>query len=220
MEKKLFKKIVPGIVLMLIFVIFTILVKTVDVQPIGPFGSSVGFAGLNSFFAEKFPFNESWYNFTQLLGYCAIGVCVLFGCVGFVQLVTRKSLLKVDGRIVSLGVYYIDVIMFYVLFNLFPINYRPVLEDGVLEASYPSSHTVLLVCVMLTAILQIGWLVKSRNLKIALDIVCLAAALVMLVGRVISGVHWFTDILGGIILSASLVSMYYGVFSFIEEKQK
>ena len=218
MEKKLFKKIVPGIVLMLIFVIFTILVKTVDVQPIGPFGSSVGFASLNSFFAEKFPFNESWYNFTQLLGYCAIGVCVLFGCVGFVQLVTRKSLLKVDGRIVSLGVYYIDVIMFYVLFNLFPINYRPVLEDGVLEASYPSSHTVLLVCVMLTAILQIGWLIKSRNLKIALDIVCLAAALVMLVGRVISGVHWFTDILGGIILSASLVSMYCGVFSVISKR--
>ena len=220
MGKKLFKKMIPGIVLMLIFVIFTVLVKTVDVQPIGPLGSSVGFAAVNAFFAERFPFNESWYNFTQLLGYCAIGVCVLFGCVGFVQLVKRKSLLKVDGRIVSLGIYYIDVIMFYVLFNIFPINYRPVLEDGVLEASYPSSHTVLLVCVMLTAILQIGWLIKSRNLKIVLDIVCLAAALVMLVGRVISGVHWFTDILGGIILSASLVAMYCGVFSFIEESQK
>ena len=39
----------------------------------------------------------------------------------------------------------------------------------------------------------------------------------MVIGRLISGVHWLTDIIGGVLLSAGIVMMYYTVTSLKEK---
>lgn len=205
-------------VFFLLFAVFTVLVKKVDVQPIGPEGSSVGFASINAKFFEIFGYNEFWYKFSERLGYAALAVCACFGIIGVIQLIKGKSLKAVDKKIIALGVFYVVVIAFYVIFNKVVINYRPILEaDGSLEASYPSSHTVLAVCVFVTMFSQKVFNRKGTTSEKAENVIAATILVAMMVlSRLFSGVHWFTDIVGGILLSTALVHLYKAVASKID----
>ncbi len=199
---------VTGFILLAAFLLFTLLVKTVDVKPIGPQGSRVGFAALNQAMRDLIGKSGAWYTVTEFMGYAALGVVALLGLMGLIQLVQRKSLRKVDAAILVTGAYFVLVLAVYVLFDKVVINCRPMLEkDGSLEASYPSSHTVLALCVMGAAALLAGRWLKGRALGLV-RLGCVLFMAVMVIGRLLSGVHWFTDILGGILLSASLISLY------------
>ena len=148
------------------------------------------------------------YTLTDWFGLVPIFVCLIFAGVGFVQLVQRKSLLKVDLDIILLGVYYVLVIFGYLLFEMVPINYRPVLIEGFLEASYPSSTTLLVLSVMPTLYFQ----AQRRLIKKALrQIICIFSVLFsvfMVIGRLVSGVHWLTDIVGAVLLSSGIFLIY------------
>ncbi len=208
-------------VFFVLFLLFTVAVKLVDVQPAGPMGSLVGFGKINAAFAAAFPYSALWYDLTDFCGYIAILVCVFFGAVGAYQLfITRKSLLKVDRDVLYLGVFYIIVIALYVVFNHFAINYRPVIldaEEG-LEASYPSSHTMLIICVMATAAIE-AWH-RLRNKKALCGILtalCVFLLAFTVIGRLISGAHWLTDIIGSCLISASLVCLFAGALGTIKD---
>lgn len=205
--------------LFLAFVIYTILIMKVDVQAIGPENSEVGFATFNSNMAEVFGINMIWYNITDILGKLVLMVPVAFGILGLVQLIKSKSLKGVDGDIIALGVFYILVIGAYAFFEVVVINYRPVILDEGLEASYPSSHTMLAVCVMVTAIIQFGKRISNKFLLAVADSIATIILLVVVVGRFVSGVHWFTDICGGLLLSSALVVLYASVFRLISDKE-
>ena len=88
------------------------------------------------------------------------------------------------------------------------INYRPTLIDGYLEASYPSSTTMLVMCVMPTAMMQIRARIKNDVFRRCVMVIIAAFIVFMVIGRLMSGVHWITDIIGGAILSAGLVMIY------------
>lgn len=154
MKKNKTQNLLAGILLLVGFSVWTFLIQMVDVQPIGPNGSSVGFAALNGWFHQLTGVHWMLYTLTDWLGLVPIFVCLIFAGMGFVQLVQRKSLLKVDLDIILLGVYYVFVIFGYLLFEMMPINYRPVLIEGFLEASYPSSTTLLVLSVMPTLYFQ------------------------------------------------------------------
>lgn len=210
MEKK--KNIINYVItaaLFLIFVVFTILVKTVDVQPVGPNDSQVGFASMNSAFFNLAGSNDKWYNLSEVLGYVAIAVAVCFAVVGFVQALKRKSVKLVDYEILLLGGFYVVVVAFYLIFELVDINFRPVLIDGELEASYPSSHTMLTLCILSTARIPLNKLIKHKSLNIVLEITAIFIMILTIVARMLSGVHWLSDIIGGILLSAALIMLYY-----------
>ena len=198
---------VAGFILLAVFILFTVLVKIVDVKAVGPQGSSVGFASLNGALAKVFAYREFWYKLTQAMGWLALAAAAGLGCVGLYQLVKRKSLAGVDAEILITGVYFVIVMAVYVLFEKAVVNYRPVLEDGKLEASYPSSHTVLALCVMASLMLLAGRYLEAKQARIA-GAVCAAFMVIMTAGRLLSGVHWFTDIVGGVLISASLISLY------------
>ena len=184
-----------------------------DVQPIGVAASNVGFASINKDVNEFFGAHKTIYTLTEALGYLTWLVVAFFGLLGLSQLVHRKSLLKVDRDIILLGIGYAVMLVFYVLFDKLPLNYRPAYpwDEGVLEASYPSSHTLMLVFVMATAVMQIARRVRSTGLRFALTAACVAIAAVVTVGRLACGVHWFTDIVGGVLLAAALAALYYGL---------
>ena len=94
-----------------------------------------------------------------------------------------------------------------------------VLTDGALEASYPSSHTMLVICIMGTAIMQFRRLLpEKKGLRIFLDGAAVLLIVVTVVGRLLSGVHWFTDILAGVLLSSALVMLYFSALTWLEEK--
>lgn len=150
-EKKL---LLTGFILILAFTLWTVLIQNVDVHPIGQNNTDVGFSTLNSWFHNLTGVNMTIYYITDWLGLIPVFCCMIFGVIGFIQLVRRKSLLKVDIDILLLGIYYIIVILGYLIFEMIPINYRPVPIDGIMEASYPSSTTLLTLSVMPTVSFQ------------------------------------------------------------------
>ena len=154
-----------GLGMMAAFIVWTMLIQTVDVQPVGQNGTNIGFTGVNQWFHKLTGVHMTLYTVTDWLGLVPIAVCVGFGVLGLVQLIGRKSLFKVDSDILLLGVYYILVIAGYLIFEMIPINYRPILIEGRMEASYPSSTTLLVVSVMPTLALQVYRRVKNNALK-------------------------------------------------------
>ena len=133
------------------------------------------------------------------------------------QRLQSGGLLVVDSILV-LGGFYVAVMAVFVFFELFVINYRPVLIDGNLEASYPSSTTMLVMCVMPTALMQLRSRIKNRARNTAVSTAIAAFTAFMVIGRLISGVHWLTDIIGGALLSAGLVMLYAAVCDRVSEK--
>lgn len=197
-----------GILLLTAFAVWTFLIQTVDVQQIGPRQSVVGFATINGWFHRLTNVHWMLYTLTDWLGLVPIVVCLLFACVGFAQLVQRRSLLKVDLDILLLGVYYVLVIFAYLLFETIPLNYRPVLIEGILEASYPSSTTLLVLSVMPTLHFQAERRLKNSALRRWIRVLTVLFSVFMVVGRLLSGVHWLTDIVGAIFLSGGLFLLY------------
>ena len=197
-----------GILLLAAFAVWTFLIQTVDVQQIGPRQSAVGFATVNGWFHRLTNVHWMLYTLTDWLGLVPIVVCLLFACVGLAQLVQRRNLLKVDLDILLLGVYYVLVIFAYLLFEMVPLNYRPVLIEGILEASYPSSTTLLVLSVMPTLHFQAERRLKNSALRHCIKVLTVLFSVFMVVGRLLSGVHWLTDIVGAILLSGGLFLLY------------
>ena len=202
------KYLISAIGFLAAFALWTLLIKIVDVQAIGPRDSSVGFAALNSFVHEFFGVNMTLYTITDWLGLVPFAFVFGFAILGLCQWIKRKSLAKVDKSIFVLGGFYVVVMMAFLSFEFFVINYRPVLIEGVLEASYPSSTTMLVTCVMPTAVMQFNERIKNSALRRTASVLLVTFMVFMVVGRLISGVHWFSDIFGGLLLSAGLVLAY------------
>ena len=194
-----------------VFVLWTVLIRFVDVEAIGPRESSVGFATLNGYVHHLTGVNMSLYVITDWLGLVPIGVAFGFAALGLVQWIKRKSILKVDRSILTLGGFYIVVMAVYILFEIVVINYRPTLIDGYLEASYPSSTTMLVMCVMPTAMMQLRTRIKNDLFRRCVMLVIAMFIAFMVIGRLVSGVHWITDIIGGALFSTAIVLMYYAI---------
>ncbi len=213
------RKLLAGMTLLATFAVWTILIQTVDVQSIGPNGTDVGFATFNSWFHQLTGVHMAIYVITDWLGLVPIFVCMIFGGVGLVQLIKRRSLFKVDYDIIFLGIYYIVVIFGYLIFEMIPINYRPILIEGFLEASYPSSTTLLVLSVMPTLVFQSNRRLKNSSVKKVIAVVTAIFSAFMVMGRWISGVHWFTDIVGSVMLSAGLFYIYQAVVLLYNKKE-
>jgi undecaprenyl-diphosphatase len=197
-----------GIVFIVFFIVWTILIQTIDVRPVGVNDTNVGFATLNTWFHNLTKVNMTLYNITDWAGLVPVFICMVFGFIGLIQLIKRKSLLKVDFDIIALGIYYIIVISGYIIFEMIPINYRPILINGFLECSYPSSTTLLVLSVMPTLNFQSEIKLKNSKMKLIIRVITIVFSLFMVIGRLVSGVHWFTDIIGSCFLSAGLFYIY------------
>ncbi|WP_408072462.1 phosphatase PAP2 family protein [Butyrivibrio sp. JL13D10] len=220
MKRKGFKSLLFGALYLIVFVVWTLLIQIVDVQPVGQNGTDIGFATINCYFHKLTGVHMVIYTITDWLGLVPIFICLIFAGIGLTQLIQRKSLFRVDYDIIVLGIYYIIVIFGYLIFEMIPINYRPVLIDGFMEASYPSSTTLLVLSVMPTL-----WFQAKRRMKneVVLKYVCVLSALFsifMFVGRTVAGVHWLTDIMGSILLSTGLFLLYRAVVLIIDDKAK
>lgn len=208
LNRKCKRKLFSGVALLICFALWTVAVCFCDVQSIGPRNSLVGLSTINKFAHEIIGENMLLYVITDWLGILPLCFILGFAILGLVQWIKRKKLLKVDYSILSLGAFYVVVLAVYILFEFVVINYRPVLIEGYLEASYPSSTTMLVLCVMPTAIMQFNARIKNKKVKIVINSIISAFIVFMVVGRLISGGHWFSDIIGGILLSVGLVQLY------------
>lgn len=218
--KKFRNDLFVAISLLAVFVLWTWLVSIVDVQAIGPRDSSVGFATVNGWFRGLTGVHMTLYHITDWLGLVPVAVGFGFAILGLVQWIRRKNMFKVDTDILVLGAYYIVVLAVYLLFEEVVINRRPVLIQGYLEASYPSSTTMLVMCVMPTAAMQLRKRIKSRGVRIGIEIAIDLFVVFMVIGRLMSGVHWLSDIIGGVLVSAGLVMLYRCACCLVNQKKE
>lgn len=208
------------IMCLVISIVYTILVKVVDIASIGPYGSKVGFSSINESFRDLVGYNKTWYTITKYLGVIPFLLVGFFGLIGAKQLYERRSLLQVDKRILLLGCFYVLLGVIYIFFEKVIINYRPFLQEGVLEASYPSSHTMLAICICLTSIYVAKFYIKNKSFLKAFDCSAIILMLLLVVGRTLSGVHWISDIIGGIIISITLVLVYLTLVKLVDHTKK
>jgi len=194
-----------------LFAGWTMAVSNLDVQTIGPVGTSVGFAELNSFVHSLTGIHMKLYALTDWLGFIPLFIVMGFALLGLTQWIQRKSILKVDRSILILGGFYLVTLGVFLFFENCVINFRPVLIEGMLEASYPSSTTMLVICVMSTAVIQMEERIHNCELKSRATVLIYGFTVFMVAGRLLSGVHWFTDIVGGILVSTVLVLLYAGI---------
>lgn len=213
------KELLTGIILLSAFALWTFMILNVDVQNVGQKGTAVGFAAFNTWFHNITGVHLWLYNVTDWLGLVPVFICMCFGVLGLVQLIKRRSLFKVDIDIILLGVYYILVIFGYLIFEMIPINYRPILINGVMEASYPSSTTLLVLSVMPTLILQIKRRCENKALRNTVYIFAVLFSAFMVIGRLVAGVHWATDIIGSVLLSFGLFELYHSA-EILTDKRK
>ena len=211
MKKETRRNLGISVCLLAAFAVWTWLVTVIDVQPIGPRGSVVGFGTVNGWFHDLTGVHMWLYTVTDWLGLVPVGIGFGFAICGLAQWIKRKNILKVDYSILILGGFYLAVLAVYLLFEYVVINRRPVLIDGFLEASYPSSTTMLVLCVMPTAAMQLRSRIQSKALRRFVFGGIVVFVAFMVIGRLISGVHWLTDIIGGILISVGLVILYRAV---------
>ena len=209
-----------GSVLIAAFALWTFLIQWVDVQAVGQNGTKIGFADFNVQFHQLTGVNMTIYTITDWLGLVPVFVCLCFGMLGLVQLIRRRRLLRVDVDILLLGVYYVIVIACYLIFEMIPINYRPVLIEGRLEASYPSSTTLLVLSVMPTLMFQAYRRTVNPMIRKSAAVFVIAFSTLMVIGRLISGVHWVTDIIGSVLLSTGLYMLYWSAVLYTDKAKK
>ena len=202
------KKLLLAVCLLVAFALWTTALSRIDVQAIGPQDSAVGFAAVNQFVHALTGVHLLLYTLTDWLSLIPVGFMAGFALLGLVQWIRRKSLWKVDRSILALGGFYLVVAAVFLFFEQVVINYRPVLIAGVLEASYPSSTTMLVLCVMPTAAMQLRSQIRNANLRRWTTAAIVVFTVFMVFARLISGVHWVTDIVGGTLVSAGLVLLY------------
>jgi undecaprenyl-diphosphatase len=208
MKRKATTQLIFGLSLFVLFALYTLSLTFVDLRPIGPQGSYVAYAGINQMIHRLFGVNMMLYHITDWAGVAAILIAFGFAVLGLAQWIKRKSIWKVDSSILLLGVFYILVFGAYAFFEYNVINRRPVLINGFLEASYPSSTTMLAMCILPTAMIQFHRLIRNGFVRKTVNILCGLFTAFMVIGRLVSGVHWFTDILGGAMFSVSVILLY------------
>ena len=214
------KRMRAGTGLVLMFVVWTVLIQCVDVQAVGPKGTKVGFASWNVWVHSRTGVNMTLYTITDWLGLVPILICGCFGILGLSQWIRRKHFFRVDPDILLLGVYYLLVIAGYLIFEMVPVNYRPILIDGYLEASYPSSTTLLVLSVMPTLKFQMDRRCENRTVRRIVSWFSVLFSAFMVIGRLVSGVHWATDIIGSVLLSAGLFLLYAAAAACADQKKK
>ena len=212
-------KMISAVICAALFAVLIVLVKTVDVQQIGPEGSSIGFAGINKAMNDATGLNMTLYKITEVLGLLALAVAGCFALLGLVQLIKRKSFAKVDPEIYALAGLYVVVLALYVIFEKVIINYRPVImpDEEHVEASFPSSHTMLGIVIMGSTFIIIDKYIKNESICKSVRIVSILILIAIVFGRLFSGVHWLTDILGGVLISSALLFIFSAVIGALNK---
>lgn len=189
------------------FILWTIAVLTLDRAPVGPLDSSVGFSRINSAVHTALGVSEGWYDLSEILGFALLAIAAGFALYGGIQLIRRRSFRQVDPHLYLLAGLYVALGLVYVGFEMVVINFRPILIDGVLEAAYPSSHTMLALCIAASAAIRLRSVLPKTPGRIAAAGLALVGILTV-IARLLSGMHWLSDIVGAVLISAALVLFY------------
>ena len=202
------RSVIISIVLITLCILYTIVVKEVNVSAIGPNESKVGLSCINDFFKDIIGVNKGFYTITNFMDIVLVLIPAIYGVIGLGQLIKRKNLMKGDRELYVLAIFYSIVVLTYVCFEHITINYRPVLINGELDLSYPSSHTLAAICICGSSIIINFKLFKDKGIFKCITLLSTISMFILILGRLLSGYHWFTDIIGGILIASTLLYIF------------
>ena len=148
-----------------------------------------------------------WDKATDIVLLTAIAVLGVFASLGLYQWIVRKSLKKVDRSLLAMPLPLILMAAVYFIFDkIWVLNTRP---NGSGEASFPSTHVMVVATIFLMTMLALPKYIKSKVLCGVLDLIMLALIALTAVGRVASNMHWISDVAGGLAFAIIFAGIYY-----------
>ncbi|MBQ9267985.1 MAG: recombinase family protein [Oscillospiraceae bacterium] len=87
------------------------------------------------------------------------------------------------------------------------------------SGKYPSSTTLLVLSVMPTLKYQIDRRIANPATRTAITVFVIVFSAFMVIGRLIAGVHWITDIIGSVFLSSGLFMIYRFMAEYTDQKK-
>lgn len=213
MKKQGYIYLIVACVLLALFVALTVCLVFVDVRAAGESGAEVGFATINEKVWQTIGQSEAALTVSEICGLCMIAAVGAFGVVGLVQVIRRKGILRADRELYVMAGGLVLLAVAYVFFEIFVINCRPVLDEGELAASFPSSHTMLAVAVAGMGASYLHSRPKKGVLLGVLVGLLTGIAICTVACRLLGGVHWPTDIVGGVLLGMAILYVCRAVCS-------
>lgn len=203
--------------LFVLFAVFTIIAKFVDTSLVLTTNTKIGLSSINKPIFNSIKISDAWGTVSTVLFLVAALVALALIVIGVREFIKTKQLSKVNHKILFLIGLYMLTVFFYFLFEILIVNYRPLLDEGLAKASYPSSHTLLVCVVCLSACFVVPDYIKNKPLKITIISLLILISLLTPVTRMLAGMHWFSDIIGSLLLSAALVMCYYSTTCLVKK---
>ena len=188
------------------FVVFTLTLKLVDMQ--SDSSQFIGWASINIWWRDLIGVHFSWHIISHFIA--LISLLVLTGILIW-QVITVFHRRKLSALTRNWWVFDITLLalgLSYLLFQIVAINYRPIQVDGAIEISYPSSHSLLITTTWLLIIFRLRREIQSQTWRRILIIVGWTLMLTGVIARLLCGYHWFTDIVGGVLLGTVFAAWY------------
>ena len=155
-----------------------------------------------------------WDKISDIILYSSFAVLGVFVILGLYQWISRKSLKKVDRKILAMIPPLILMAITYVVFDKFIVlATRP---NGSGEPSFPSTHAMVVATIYFMVIVALPKYLKNKTLCTFLDLVMSALITLVAYGRIASNMHSTTDVIAGVAFGAVFAVIYY----FISKKRK
>lgn len=205
---------------LLLFLLFLIMLYTVDVKNIGAGVTKVGLCFINnhSFMASN---ASMWDKISDVCMYLGIGVIGALFILGVVQLIQRKNILKVDKEILVFGCLVVLMIIIWLFFDkVLIVNNRPILVDGKVECSFPSTHIMITSFALLSGSYYLFKKINKKHLTIIMYVASAIIVTICFLGRVLSGMHFLTDAVCGLLMGLFLFFSLLAILQFIIKDHK
>ncbi len=216
MKKTFNKYLIIGIILFILFFLLCIFILTTDKSSVN--GVEVGLSSINKKFLVS-AYDESWDIVSDVSLYVSLMSIIGLAFYGIIQWISNKSPFKVEKDILICGIFIVLCFIFWIFFDKMSINTRPITVEGKIEASFPSTH----VFITTFSLFSLCSIIASRNKKKSLNIPCFIVSSIYcflaFLGRVLSGMHWMTDAIGGLLLGFALYFIQVGIFHLLKNKQ-
>ncbi len=150
-----------------------------------------------------------WELITNVILVISILTLVAFATLGLYQWISRKSIEKVDRELRwMLLPLFLMAVTYFVFDKLLILNTRP---NGSGEASFPSTHVMVVATIFFLTTLILHKYVKSKTTRIILEILMFVCISLTCIGRVLANMHWSVDIIGGIAFAFVFSEIYYQI---------
>lgn len=186
-------------ILWLILLIFTILVSFVDVKIFNVTNTKIGLYSLNKIFLVN-SINSNYINIISngIFLICLLVIILMLLLITFEYFKTKK----INKNNLNFFIHFLIMVLIWIIFDkILIINYRPILINGNIEGSYPSTHVMVSTFVLLFLSDQLKKIFKNDKI---FYIISIGLIIIQSISRILLTMHWFTDIIGGLLIGCLL----------------